>query len=958
MGGAVPQPSRDGRRGGRVVERHRPGSTYRLQLGEAFTLGDAAATLPYLAALGVTDAYLSPVFRARPRSTHGYDAVDLTRVGAVLGGDAAFAAFCRAARRHGLGVLLDIVPNHMAASELAPWWRDVLRHGRSSGFARYFDIFWPTDPAAPHRIGLPVLGEPYAELLARGGLRLTVTDDGVAVAVGERAFPLDPATWPRLLEHPPEPLRGPLAELAALPPREPADPARAAVAAGPVGRFTELYDLRAVRHYVDGALAAASDRRDVDGPLDRVLAAQAYRLEHWETAGRQIGYRRFFDISDLVGLRVEDADVFEATHARVFEWVGDGLIDGVRIDHVDGLRDPTGYLARLRERLDAIAAERGRAPAYLVVEKILSGAETLPDEWPVDGTTGYDFLDAANDIFVDPAGLGALDELWAQVTGMHRSFEELVHQKKRLVLSALFGGELSRLTRDLAAIAARLPDPPPGPDLRDAIVGLTAALPVYRTYLREGSTDPRDRGLIERACAAAGEAGAGRPVRALALVRAVLLGDPFDGAPLDREDCHRFTLAWQQLTGPAMAKGLEDTALYVYNRLISLNVVGGDPGDGERSVREFHRFASQRAARWPGTMNATSTHDSKRGEDVRARIHVLSELHRSWSERLVRWHELTAPWRPALGGGPVPPPSTEVLLYQTLVGAWPLAQTEVEDFPERIREYALKAAREAKLGTSWTRPDPDYEAALLGFVDRLVSGADGDAFLKDLLAFQDRVAAYGMVNGLGELLVKAMAPGVPDFYRGAELWVLTLVDPDNRRPVDFARRVRMLQDLEPLLAAPTGAGMAALLSRWEDGAIKLALTALVLRWRRREHRLLAAGDYRPIAAAGRRAEHACAFARSLGGRWAVTAVTRLPATLSPGGAPPPAGGWEDTALRLPPDAPRTWHDVLTGRTLEATDSGAAARLPLAELFGYLPVALLEGRQARDPRSGQGRVRPS
>jgi (1->4)-alpha-D-glucan 1-alpha-D-glucosylmutase len=938
VGGAFPQPRRDGRGGDYVVERHRPGSTYRLQLGEAFTFGDATAVLPYLAALGITDIYLSPVFQARPGSTHGYDAADVTRVSAVLGGEAAFSELCREARRRGLGVLLDIVPNHMAASELAPWWRDVLRHGRSSRFANCFDVFWPADPAAPHRIGLPVLADPYREMLARGDLRLTMAEDGVAVAAGERAFPLDPWTWPLLFESAPEPLRDTLAELAALPPREPADPARATAAAGPAARFRALYAREAVRRYVDDALSAASDRRAPDGPLDRVLAAQAYRLEHWMTAGRQIGYRRFFDISDLIGLRVEDPEVFEATHARVFEWVGDGLISGLRIDHVDGLQDPTGYLVRLRERLDGIAAARGLPPAYLVVEKILSGAETLPAEWPVDGTTGYDFLDAVNDLFVDPAGLGALDEVWAQVTGMRRSFEELVHQKKRLVLSTLFGGELAELTGELAAIAAPLPDPPSEEDLRGALAEATAVLPVYRTYVRDGDVDPRDRELIEGACAVAGEVEGGRLARPVALLRAVLLGEPSDGTRFDRAGCLRFTLRWQQLTGPAMAKGLEDTALYVYNRLISLNVVGGDPGDEERSVREFHRFASHRAARWPATMNATSTHDSKRGEDVRARIHVLSELHGSWAEHLARWHALTAAWRPVLDGGPVPSPSTEVLLYQTLVGAWPLDPVGVERFPERLKEYALKAAREAKLRTSWTHPDAAYEAALLGFVERLVADAHDNPFLQDALAFQDHVAGYGMVNGLAELLVKATAPGVPDFYRGAELWVLTLVDPDNRRPVDFGRRARMLRELEPLLAAPTGEGMAALLGRWRDGTVKLALTALLLRWRRRERRLLDAGDYRPLTAGGRRAEHVCAFARTLAGRWAVTVLTRLPARLSPGGAPPPTGIWEGV-LRLPPDAPRTWRDVVTGRTLEAD---AEARLSLVELFRYLPVALLEG----------------
>jgi (1->4)-alpha-D-glucan 1-alpha-D-glucosylmutase len=922
------------------MERHVPGSTYRLQLNAEFPLGSARRLLSYLERLGITDVYLSPVFSARPGSTHGYDTIDPSTVSPELGGPAAFHAFCRDARARGMGVLLDIVPNHMAASEQGPWWRDVLENGRSSPYARHFDVFWPDDPAAPHRILLPVLGRPYAEARQAGELTLAAEETGLTVVYGERSFPLDPGTWPIVLgEAGPAPLRRVLRDLSELPPREPPAAQRAARAGALGRRLLELYRSDdAVRRHVDERLQAAVADGGDDGLLDRVLAAQAYRLEFWRLAGAEISYRRFFDIGDLIGVRVEDPDVFEATHALVLEWVRAGLVTGVRIDHVDGLHDPTGYLRHLRARLDEEAARAGHRSPYLVVEKILSGAEEVPAEWPVDGTTGYDFLDSLNDVFVDMTGLDALDEVWTTVTGMRRSFDELVRQKKKLVLDALFGGEMAELIEALARIAAELRLEVSAGELRAVIAETTAALPVYRTYVRAAGVPQRDRGLIGGALTTARASGASTEAAFDAVRRTLLLELPADRVDELRERCLHFVLRWQQLSGPAMAKGLEDTALYVYNRLISLNVVGGDPGDEERSVRAFHRDMRLRAKRWPGTMNATATHDSKRGEDTRVRIHVLSVLHAEWEERLNRWRTLAAPLRRRLGGRTAPEPAKEVLLFQTLVGAWPIDDRELTSFRPRVREYALKAAREAKTRTSWTEPDEEYESALLEFVADLLAQP---AFLDDMRDFQRRIAAFGAVNSLSQLIIKTTAPGVPDFYRGTELWDLSLVDPDNRRPVDFGLRERLLDELESLLRAPAGGDLTHCMGRWQDGGIKLALTALLLRFRRARRDLFRHGDYRAVHGSGPRAENVCAFLRTRDGEAALTVATRLPARLWPDGAPAPAHAWRDTLLLLPESAPRRWRDVLTGSELSAdAASGDAPALRLSQVLAHLPVALL------------------
>ncbi len=881
-----------------------PAATYRLQFGGGFRFAEARELVSYLDALGITDLYASPLLAARTGSPHGYDVTDPTRLNPELGGEEGFAALAGELQRHGMGLLLDVVANHMAADPENPWWCDVLRHGRRSPFASYFDIEWePPRAGLAGKVLLPVLGEPYGRVLEKGELVPEAGEGGFWIRYRERRFPLSPDSS---------------AEVTTVPGGQEEGPAKG--------------DPRAP--------SGDPDR------LDRLLERQHYRLAFWRVANREINYRRFFDVHELVAVRVEEEPVFEATHGRVLELARAGLVTGLRIDHVDGLRDPYAYLRRLQERLGA--SEGGR-PFYIVVEKILCGDEELPPEWPVCGTTGYDFLNAVNGLFVDPAGVEALDGLYRRVTGRGADFASVVHDKKRRVVADLFRADLQRLVRQLGRLAEgdRHGRDLTLEELEQALVEVTVHLPVYRTYVRDYVVGTRDRGYLERAV---GEARRAKPALERALVflgRVLLLEFPLHLGPEGRRMWLDFVMRWQQFTGPVMAKGFEDTALYTYNRLVSLNEVGGDPARPGLSVAEFHRRNGARLRHWPHTLNSTSTHDTKRGEDVRARIAVLSEIPGLWAARVERWMRLNAPEKRVVRGRPVPDADIEFLLYQTLVGAWPLREEEVPEFRERLRAYMLKAAREARVHTGWLEPDEEYEGALLAFVDRILEPGPENRFLEDFLEFQPFVAYYGALNSLAQVMLKIAAPGVPDFYRGTELWDFSLVDPDNRRPVDFGLRAARLAELQERTGDPRDLA-GELLAGWRDGRVKLYLTWRALRFRRDHRRLFAGGDYLPLVAAGPGRDHLCAFARRLEGTWAVVAAPRLCVRLAGGEAGPesippavpPLGeaAWGETTLLLPSGAPEHWRNVLTGEQAVARHG----TLPLADVFRCFPVALLHG----------------
>jgi len=850
-------------------------ATYRLQLRAGFGFDEVAALADYLADLGVSHVYLSPYLQARRGSSHGYDVVDHRQVNPELGGEVGLTRMSRALEARGLRQLLDVVPNHMAIGPDNAWWWDVLEHGRSSRYARHFD-FDAEDVGVDHRVLLPILGERYADAVAGGRIAVVREGSRFVVLYGDQRMPASPRS-----------LADPLARVArAMGSTELAffAEAYAAVASPDPGPLARLcVGEPAVAAAIDaelGALAADPAR------LDAFLEQQSWRLGFWRNALRELQYRRFFDVADLAGLRVEDPVVFEDVHARVLAWLGDGTLDGVRIDHVDGLRDPTVYLTRLRSRAPG---------AWIVVEKILAAGERVPAAWPVDGTTGYDWLRILDGVLVDPAGRPALERTWARFGGDPATWEEQARVARLDVIHGLLASERDRLV----ALATRMIVGDPelrdvtSRELADAIAELLASLPVYRTYVRPGEpVSATDRAWIDAAFAAAAPHRPEVDRRVWAALRAALL--------LERpgDDAVAFALRFQQTSGAVMAKGIEDTLFYRNLCFVMLDEVGGAPERFGVGLDELHDVL---AAAPPGALVATATHDTKRGEDVRARLAVLSEIAETWSAEVDRWSDRARRHRT----GDLPDLATEYLIWQTLVGAWPLS-------PERLRTYLEKAAREAKRHTSWMSPNPAYEEALFGFADAVLADRE---LIATIASFVASITPVARRNTLTRTLLKLTVPGVPDLYQGAELWDLSLVDPDNRRPVDFEARRALLQrarDLPP----------AAVLADADDGLPKLWLIHRVLQARRR-HPEWFDGPCRRLAVSGPRAEGVIAFAR---GERLVIIAPRLTAPGLPGA---------DTTIELPAGE---WVDTLSGELVDGRD-----RIGAATAWSAFPVALLVPR---------------
>lgn len=818
-----------------------PRATYRLQFHRDFTFADAAQLVPYLAELGVSDLYASPILTARPGSVHGYDVIDPTRVNPELGGEEGLRTLVAALRRHGLGLVVDIVPNHMYAGNGNRWWLDVLRHGASSRYASYFDIDWL---ALDGKILLPILGKPLDEVLAANDL----TRDGETLRYFDHELPLAPAS-------------------------------------------TGVADLPAL------------------------LARQHYRLAWWRLAAEQINWRRFFDINDLVAMRVEDRDVFEATHATLIRLYADGLIDGFRIDHIDGLADPSGYCRRLRALLTDVARERSHAAPvrqpYIVVEKILGRDEQLPGHWETDGTTGYDFMNEVSAVLHDPAGEAPLTRLWTTVSGRPACFEDEERPARREILERRFAAPLDTLTKGLTAHIEC-----DSSAIRRCLIALLAHFDVYRTY---PDTTENNREFLDRAL------GASRRTVA-----------PGDRAILDRigQSLHgpsRCQARFQQLSAPLAAKAVEDTAFYRYGRLLSRNDVGFDAARFSMSVENFHDAMQRRRTHFPKAMLATATHDHKRGEDVRARLAVLSEIPDEWSAAVASCLAANARFRQSIDGEAAPDPGDEYMLYQTIVGAWPTEltlndPTGLDAYARRLADWQRKAAREAKLATDWIAPNAAYEEAAHQFLMRLF--ADSNEGLHALAAFASRIGPAGAVNGLVQLLLKLTVPGTPDLYQGTELWDLSLVDPDNRRPVDYARRrATLAPHPDPSQYVPT----------WRDGRIKQTAIARILQLRREMPSLFAEGDYLPLAATGPAAGHVVAFLRRRGDAAAIVVGARSVARLLESNDRPliTPERWGDTQLVLPRDlAGRDFRSVLATRRVRAS-----ASTPIAALLNGLPVAI-------------------
>jgi (1->4)-alpha-D-glucan 1-alpha-D-glucosylmutase len=888
---------------------------------------------------------------------------DPTQLNPELGTAQEFESLVQELKPHEMGLLLDIVPNHMAASSENSWWTDVLENGQSSRYAPYFDIDWRlTKGTVENKLLLPILGGPYGSVLENQELVLGLDEGGFCLRYYQTRLPIQPKSYRAILAYRIDTVKTALGKshpafhalvdlidaVQRLPGKRANDREKAAQRhrdeEGVKQRLWHLYlSHPEMKTFLDDNMrmfnGTKGDPTSFD-LLDRLIADQAYRLSFWQVARENMNYRRFFDISDLVCVRVEDPQVFEATHNLILELVKNGKVTGLRADHIDGLYDPLGYFRMLQGRI---------APSssfYVLAEKILVGDETLREEWPVSGTTGYEFAKSVNGVFVDRKGITSLDRIYARFTGSRLAFPDLVYQQKKRVMEQLFGGEVRTLAHGLRLLAEqdRHMCDVPVQTLLQALVEVTACLPVYRTYIREIQVSPQDRPYIEVAVEEAKRRNAHLGTPVFDFLRRVLLLDVPSSFPTEQGEAWlRYVRRWQQFTGPIMAKGLEDTSLYVYNRLVSLNEVGGDPGAQRLSVDAFHQHNAASRAGWPYTLNATSTHDTKRSEDVRARINVLSELPQAWAKGLNRWSRWNRAKKRRVNGKSVPDPNEEILLYQTMIGAWPFRGAEVPAFKERLKAYVVKAAKEAKVHTSWIDPNPDYEHALGAFVDAIFKTSNQDKFLTDFLKFQKRIAFYGAFNALGQVLLKIGSPGVSDFYQGTELWDFSLVDPDNRRPVDFKKRIRLLEDLRRLETEGLLPVVSELLGRWEDGQIKLFITSKALECRRNQSTLFLEGDYVPLYASGRRKEHVCAYARRQGEVWIVVAVPRLLTRLLPQGKLGLGQGvWGTGRLVLPREAPERWQNILTGEMVRATPAFRRKVLPLKTVFQRAPVALLSG----------------
>jgi (1->4)-alpha-D-glucan 1-alpha-D-glucosylmutase len=949
-----------------------PIATYRIQFNLQFRFSDARDLVAYLNGLGITDLYASPRFQARKGSLHGYDVADPGRVSSELGTEREFEELSDKLKSYSMGLLLDIVPNHMAASHENPWWMDVLENGPSSRFATYFDIDWhpATTKAAflhQNRVLLPFLGDLYGNVLENCELTVKIDDGGFFVKYYDHRFPLEPRSYELLIEHIAEILAGKsavgadelravseiLESVRSLPQFSDrnfeSQQRRSSESHAIKERLWQLYQSVAdIREAADEAMRRVNGTRGDPaslGELDRLLSAQPYRLAHWKIALEEINYRRFFDVNELVAVRVEDPQVFADRHRSILHLLREEKVTGLRIDHVDGLYDPRAYLRLLQS---SAFPEESSSPqsVYIVVEKILGEREHLPDDWPVCGTTGYEFLNAANAVFVDPDGVAVIEQAYARITHSASPFADVSYAGNRLVMNMLFAAEIHSLGRRLGKIAAqdRNARDLPMVEVIELLEVVTACLPVYRTYIDGEGVSARDRDFLERALALARRRVSPGTVSdaAFSFFRRVLFLDPPSYAESLRAEYLQFVMRWQQVTGPVMAKGLEDTASYVHNSLVSLADVGGDPmrESPPRGVTGFHQFNQYRGLHWPHSLNTTSTHDTKRGEDVRARIDVLSELPHEWERSFRRWRRSIAARRSIAGGRSVPSPGEESLLYQTMLGAWPALEDELPEFRERLKVFLIKAAREAKLHTNWLDPDSEYESALLKFLDGILDSDRTAGFFPDFLALQKKVAFFGFLNSLSQTLLKIGSPGVPDFYQGEELWDYNLVDPDNRRPVDFALRSRLLDEIKQLDLEDRNSLLDSLLGNWRDGRVKLYLIWKALYFRREHRELFEQGEYLPLDPAGKHDQSLCAFARRHNGRWAVIAVPRLLSrVVDLGQLPLGRAAWGSTSIRLPSAAPSQWRDVISGEKLRAATRSRQPLLRAADLFRHFPVAL-------------------
>jgi (1->4)-alpha-D-glucan 1-alpha-D-glucosylmutase len=957
-----------------------PLSTYRLQFNASFTFLDAARLIPYLHQLGITDCYSSPYLKAAPGSSHGYDVVDPTVFNPEIGTETDYQVFVQTLHDHQMGQILDVVPNHMGiATSANPWWQDVLENGPSSHFATFFDIDWtPVKPELENKVLLPILGDQYGIVLENQEITLHYDDGQFFLLYYEHRLPLDPCTWTGILTFRQDDLLQNFGEsdphlqeyqsiitaLTHLPTRTELEAERIAE------RYREKEVIRrrlstVVAEHATLSNFLSENLRLLNGNkgsprsfdvLDHLANDQAYRLAYWRVAAEEINYRRFFDINQLAAIRMEQPEVFQAAHQKIFELLKSGAINGLRIDHVDGLYDPKEFLAQWQQwatdNLGIQQDDQGRS-LYLLVEKILGSGERLNPEWPVHGTTGYSFLSQVNQLFVQESHHRQFEQTYTRFTKQSLPYEDLIYHSKKLIMISSMSGEINALGHELNVLAER------NRRSRDftlnsliyAIREIIACFPVYRTYVSHDPEAPiadRDRVYIRLAVARAKRRNPALSNLVFDFIRDLLLKAPQDSPDLHWDDIRPFVMKFQQTTSPVTAKGVEDTAFYVYNRLTSLNEVGGEPHHFGVPLQAFHQYMQERADHWPWSLSSSSTHDTKRSEDVRARINVLSEIPIEWRHRLRTWNRLNKKATHRIDEQLVPNRNEEYFLYQTFLGAWPIGSLTADEHhavTKRIQAYMIKALREAKVNSSWLNPDEAYETAVLAFLTRILSPGPANAFLQDFLPFQYRIMRYGLYNSLAQVLIKTLAPGIPDFYQGTELWDWSLVDPDNRQPVDYPLRQQRLEELYELQNTTDLLKVIhTLLENPEDGRLKMYITTTALQFRKNHPTIFLEGSYLPLQAQGERADHIFGFLRQHHSQTCLVILPRFLTTLIPDPTTLPIGEaiWGQSWITLPSDlATYTFRNVLTQEIATPQTGPDMVELPVGTLFKHFPFALLE-----------------
>ncbi|MEW6496159.1 MAG: malto-oligosyltrehalose synthase [Cyanobacteriota bacterium] len=924
-----------------------PRATYRIQFQSEFKFEAAKNIIGYLSELGISDLYASPIFKARAGSTHGYDVVDPTQLNPELGKPEDFEALISEIKNHDMGWVQDIVPNHMAYDSQNLWLMDILENGTNSEASEYFDIDWehPYEDFKG-RVLAPMLGNFYGECLENGEIQLNYDDSGLSVNYYSLRLPVRIESYALFLtqnlgqlgrelgrRHPDFiKLLGLLYLIKNLP-SDPKGKERYDHVAFVKGLLWDLYTgNHEVKDFIDNNVKFFNGEQgnpDSFTPLNNLLNEQFYRLSFWKVGAEEINYRRFFTVNELISVKVQELKVFHKTHNFISQLVEEGKVTGLRIDHIDGLYDPTEYLKRLREKTGDV---------YITVEKILELKEDIPKAWPIQGTSGYDFLNYLNGIFCRCESEPQFTDLYKRFTRIETPYEQLFEEKKLLIVDKNLAGDVDNLAQILKKIAGQSLR---GIDftmngLKRTLGEVLALFPVYRTYVNGDGISKDDRTYIEEAI----EDARGRIpllLNELNFIEQLLLLDWHEGLPEDQKGLRlHFIMRFQQLTGPLMAKGIEDTLFYVYNRLLALNEVGGNPGKFGITLDEFHEANQKQITAWPHKMNATATHDTKRGEDVRARLNVLSEIPDEWEKQVKTWSELNRSQKINVRGRAVPVPNDEYFFYQTLVGSYPFNESENASFVGRVKDYMLKSVREAKLHTAWLRPDTAYEEGFLEFVEKVLEPSESNQFMKEFLPFQKWVADYGIFNSLSQVLLKYAAPGVPDTYQGTEFWDLSMVDPDNRRPVDYEQRISFLKDIKEKTQGDIVQLIDELFSTKEDGKIKLFLTYKALQARKENSAVLEKGDYQTLEVSGKFKEHIVAFARSVGDTTAIAVAPRFFTSLiQPGEYPLGEKVWADTQLHLPQGSPSSWRNSITEQTLSG--SGAIA---ISQILQHFPVALL------------------